>query len=181
MSVFYFILITRAEIKRFWNCAIIIIGCSIIIIIFVIIIFVVLHVKNIHSILIAHGLIILIADRTGCFGEQGLAIGTTNQLQQRKILIIILLLVKQLKTPVMNLIEAHAQAFGEGAEKVVYFNRQMTIFTQFVQQTQFFSNGCPPRESSYSVGHIPIPGGAGYPGSRAVGPRTEAVDSIRTN
>ena len=43
----------------------------------------------------------------------------------------------------MNLIEAHAQAFGEGAEKVVYFNRQMTIFTQIVQQTQFFSNGCP--------------------------------------
>ena len=133
MSGFYFILITRAEIKRFWNCAIIIIGCGIIIIISVIIIFIVLHVKNIHSVLIAHGLIIVIADRPRCFGEQCPAIGATDQLQQRKILIIILLLVKQLKMPVMNLIEAYAQAFGKGAEKVVYFNWQVTIFTQFVQ------------------------------------------------
>ena len=75
----------------------------------------------------------LFLDRPRCFGEQGPAIGATDQLQQREIRIIVLLLGKQFKTPVMNLIEAHAQAFGEGAEKVVYFNRQMTIFTQIVQ------------------------------------------------
>ena len=109
-------------------------SCNIVtIIIAVIIITIVINVKNIYSILITHGLIIVIAERTGCFGEQCPAIGATNQFQQGIILIIILLLIEQLKMSVVNLVEADAQPFGKRTEKVVYFNRQMAISTQFVQ------------------------------------------------